>query len=126
MDQFINAAYLLAIELLPIIGVVVLIMVIVLIVKTIKLTQKTIDTLDRSHTTLDLVDKSIEKVQVPLDSAVKISHTVDDVHDATVKAVSDSAAYLKRNKEAIKNKVDDLLKKNKKDHKDPQDMNEVL
>lgn len=125
MDQFINAAYLLAIELLPIIGVVVLIMVICLLAKVIKLTNKATETLDRSHSTLDLVDKSIEKVQAPLDSAVKLAHTVDDVHDATVKAVKDSAAYLKRNKDEIKKKVDQVIKKNK-NTSDPQDMREVL
>ncbi len=124
MDQFITSAYLLAVELLPIIGVAVLVVLIVLLIKLIKLTDKTSETLDRSHGTLDLIDKSIEKVQVPLDSAVKLSKTVDEVHEATVKAVKDSAVYLKKNKEEIKEKIDGLLNKNKK--KDPQDMSDIL
>ncbi len=112
MDQFIAAAYILAVQLLPIIGVAVLIILIVLLAKIIKLIDKTIGTLDRSHKTLDLVDKSLEKAQGPLDSAVKLAKTVDEAHDAAVKAVKNSAAYIRRNREELKRKIDQLLKRN--------------
>ena len=112
MDQFIAAAYALAIQLLPIIGVAVLIVLIVALNKVIKLLNTTMVTLGRSHKTLDLLDKSLEKVQAPLDSAVKVAKTVDEAHEATVKAVKNSAAYLRKNRDEIKNKIDQLLKKN--------------
>ncbi len=124
MDQFIGAAYILSIQLLPIIGVAVMIILIVVLAKIIKLIDKTVSTLDRSHGTLDLIDKSLEKVQVPLDSAVKVSKTVDEVHDATVKAVKDSAAYLRKNRDEIRQKVDRLLKKDR--GTDPDDTDDVL
>lgn len=111
MDQFINAAGNLSNELLPTLGLIVLVLLIVLLFKLIKLVTTVIETVSRTHATIDLVDKSIEKAQVPLDTAVKLSGTVDKVHDAGVKLVSDSAEYLNKNKEEIKNKVDQAINK---------------
>ena len=48
-------------------------------------------------------------------TVVKISGTVDKVHDAGVKMVSDSAEFLSQNKEAIKNKVHETVSKVKKE-----------
>lgn len=125
MDQFLSAAYLLAVELLPILGVAVLIILMVLLIKGIKLTDKTIETLDRTHDTMDLVDKSIEKIQTPLDTAAKVAKTVDEVHDVSVKVVKDGAAYLRKNGGEIKEKINQMVNKTKK-KTDPEDVSEVL
>ena len=109
MDQFIAAAYVLAVQLLPIIGVAVLIILIVLLTKLLKLIDKLTGTLDRSHSTLNLIDMSLEKVQAPLESAAKVAKTIDEAHEFAVSAIKNSAAYLRKNHEEIKNKIDQLL-----------------
>lgn len=114
-DQLIIAARELSSMLLPTIGLIVLVILGVLLIKVIKLIDAVINTVNRTHTTIDLVDKSIEKVQQPLDTVVKLSGTVDKVHDAGVKMVSDSAEFLSQNKEAIKNKVHETVSKVKKE-----------
>ena len=113
-DQLIIAARELSSMLLPTIGLIVLVILGVLLMKVIKLIDAVTNTVNRTHTTIDLVDKSIEKVQQPLDTVVKLSGTVDKVHDAGVKMVSDSAEFLSQNKEAIKNKVHETVSKVKK------------
>lgn len=103
MNQFIEAAQNLSVQLLPILGVIALIFLCVLIAKVTKL----IGTLDNSVKNLDgtmkLVDKSIEKVQAPLDTAVKLSKTVDEVHDASYAAVKQAGEYIAENIVLVKN-----------------------
>lgn len=109
MDAFILAAKDLSYELLPILGVIVLVMLIVLLSRLIKLVTKISDTLLKTHTTIDLIDTSIEKVQAPLDTAIRLSGTVDDVHEAGIEMVKNTKVYLDKNKEEIKDKVSALM-----------------
>lgn len=97
--------------LLPIIGVIALIVVIILVIELIKTVKNANSVLSKSKGTVDLVDESIKKVQVPLDSAVKISHTVDVAHDATIKGIEDAKEFISKNAEVIKEKISDLSKK---------------
>ncbi|MCR5794924.1 MAG: hypothetical protein K6G61_06220 [Solobacterium sp.] len=62
--------------------------------------------------TLRLVDKSIEKVQAPLDTVVKLSHTVDRVHDKTAETLGKAADFAAENVEGIKGMVQEKLQKN--------------
>ena len=83
MDQLIQDLQIVCTQLLPIIGAVVLVFLCILLRKvwqTIDALRKTIEGLDP---TLRLVDKSIEKVQAPLDTVAKYSKTFDKVHDKT-------------------------------------------
>ena len=50
-------------------------------------------------------DRSIEKVQSPLDTAVKISGTVDKAHDATLVAAREAKDFISKNAGEIKDKV---------------------
>ena len=109
MDAFILAAKDLSYELLPILGVIVLVMLIVLLSRLIKLVTKISDTLLKTHTTIDLIDTSIEKVQAPLDTAIRLSGIVDDVHEAGIEMVKNTKVYLDKNKEEIKDKVSALM-----------------
>ncbi len=109
MDEFILAAKNLSSELLPTLCLVVLILLIVLIARLIKLVNEFEGTLHKTHNTIDLIDTSIEKAQVPLDTAVKLSGTVDQVRVAGEEMVKNTAEYLSKNKTEIKNKVQDIM-----------------
>lgn len=105
MDAFVQSFSVLSEQLLPILGAVALVCVIILLIKLIKVLSSLDTTLIKSHKTIDLVDESIEKVQAPLDTAVKVSHTVDKAHDLTVEAVGNAKDYIVKSAENIKDKV---------------------
>lgn len=111
MDQFIIAAQNLSVQLLPILGVIVLVFLCVFLSKVTKL----ITTIDGSVKNLDgtmkLVDQSIEKVQKPLDTAVKLSNTVDEVHAASYSAVKQAGEYIVDNIGVVKEFVNDKVSK---------------
>ena len=102
-------------QLLPVLGVVVLILLMVLLYEVIKIVKRVNTTLDKAHLTIDLVDDSLTKVQSPLDTAVKISSTVDKAHDATVKAAKDAREFVVKNTEAVKEKLNEVLTKKEKE-----------
>lgn len=105
MDAFIQSFSILSKQLLPILGAVSLVCLIVLLLKLIKFLGSLDDTVIKSHKTIDLLDQSIEKVQAPLDTVVKVSNTVDKAHDATVQAVDSAKDYIVKSAETIKDKV---------------------
>lgn len=109
MDEFINAFAKLCEEINPILKAIVLVALIVFIVKLIKTLKNVDSTLLKSHTTIDLLDQSIEKVQAPLDTVVKVSNTVDKAHDVTVEAVEKTKDFVVKNAENVKEKVNNLL-----------------
>lgn len=109
MDEFIIAAKNLSSELLPTLTLVVLILLIILIARLIKMVNEFENTIHKTHNTIDLIDTSIEKAQVPLDTAVKLSGTVDQVREAGEEMVKNTAEYLNRNKAEIKSKVQDIM-----------------
>ena len=109
MDEFILATKNLSNELLPILGLVVLILLIVLLAKLIKLTNVFANTISKTHNTIDLIDTSIEKAQVPLDTAIKLSGTVDQVRVAGEEMIKNTAEYLNKNKTEIKDKVQNMM-----------------
>lgn len=124
MDAFIIAAGELANQLMPILGLVVLIVLIVLLAKLIGLVKTLENTVKKTDSTINLVDQSLTKIQTPLDTVVKVSHTVDKAHDATLQAVADTRDYINKNAANIKSKVKDIAdnigsKMKKNDSKEP-------
>ena len=109
MDAFITSFHDLCNQLMPIFGAAVLVALLVLLIKIIKLVDDADVTLYKSHGTIDLVDKSIEKMQTPLDTVVKVSETVDKAHDATVAAVADAKEFVVKNVGEIKEKVSEII-----------------
>ncbi|MDO4197749.1 MAG: hypothetical protein Q4D13_02010 [Erysipelotrichaceae bacterium] len=105
MDAFLISLSDLCNQIMPILGAAVLIVLIVLLAKLIKMVESADNTLNRTHVTIDLVDKSIEKAQAPLDTVVKLSGTVDKAHDATVDAVNKTKEFVTNNSEEIKDFV---------------------
>lgn len=100
---------------LPILGVIALIVVIILIIELIKTLKNANLFLNKTKGTVDLVDESIKKVQAPLDSVVKVSHTVDVAHDATIKGLTEAKDFISKNAENIKEKISDLTSKEEKE-----------
>ncbi len=99
-------------ELLPIIGVVVLVVLIIVLFKTIKLLVSLQETVIKTHGSIEIVEETLNKAQVPVDAAVKIAKGVDGAYDASNKALDEAKGYLVKNISGIKEKVKELLKKN--------------
>jgi len=116
MDEFLLAAKNLAEILLPSLGALVLIYLVVVLRKLAKVMDNVNITMSSADKTVNLVNKSIEKVQAPLDTAVKISHTVDDVHDTTVKTVKNintsTQKFVNENIGVAKDYVGNIKNKN--------------
>ncbi len=104
MNEFIEAAQNLSEQLLPILGVAVLICLMIFLIHLTRTVKSLNKTIDKTSTTVDLANQSIEKAQAPLDTVVKISKTVDSVHDAAVNAVKTTKDYVVTNFDEIKNK----------------------
>lgn len=115
MDAFLLALENLCAEIMPVLGAACLICLIILLIRLIKMVKSVDSTLLKTHGTIDLVDRSIEKVQSPLDTVVKVSATVDKAHDATLAAAKEAKDYISRNAGDIKEKVMTII--NEKDSK---------
>jgi len=105
MDQLIQDLQIVCTQLLPIIGAVVLVFLCILLRKvwqTVDALRKTIEGLDP---TLRLVDKSIEKVQAPLDTVAKYSKTFDKVHDNTSAAIGKVTDFANDKLDSLKETI---------------------
>ena len=122
MDAFILAFGNLCTDLMPILGAVCLFCLIILLIKLIRVMSSIDSTLLKTHETIDLVDRSIEKVQSPLDTAVKISGTVDKAHDATLVAIKDAKEFVTKNAGDIKERVVSIISEAK--NEDPDELKE--
>ena len=126
MDAFILAFKNLCNDIMPILGAVCLVCLIILLIKLIKMVKDVDITILKTHGTIDLVDKSIEKVQVPLDTVAKVSTSVDKAHDATIVAAKEAKNYIDKNGNTIKEKVlsfiNDITKKDELKQPDPKDL----
>ncbi len=81
-------------QLIPIFTCIVLIFIIVLLRKSILLVKTIIQRVIELETTMKQVDKSIEKLQEPLNTAVKVSHGVDQMYDSTEQALKSASTYV--------------------------------
>ncbi len=111
VDQFIEASRVIAEQLLPIIGVIALIFLSIVLSKLAKLLSAVTDTVKNLKGTIGLVETSMEKAQAPLDTAVKLSHTVDEVHDKSYAAVKQAGSYVSENMGTIKDMISKKMSK---------------
>ncbi len=97
-------------EILPILGAITLIFLCILLKKVWGL----IDTINESVKNLDPtikdVEKSMEKLQAPLDTAVKYSHSLDKVHDKTGEMLSKATDFASENMSKLQSTLEDKLK----------------
>lgn len=111
MDALISALQALSVQLLPILGVVVLILLIILLWRLAKLLKSLDVTIEKTHLTVDLANQSIDKMQNPLDTVVKVSGSIDKAYDAGAKAISQAKEYVANNADILKEKVSSLRNK---------------
>ena len=111
MDEFIIASANLAKEIMPILGALALIFLSILLVKLWKLIDSITGTVKGLDPTLKKVDESILKVQAPLDTVVKYSHSLDKAHDKASEAFDKAADFANENIDNLKGYIQDKLKK---------------
>jgi uncharacterized membrane protein YhiD involved in acid resistance len=111
MDALISALQALSVQLLPILGVVVLILLIIFLWRLAKLLKSLDVTIEKTHLTVDLANQSIDKMQNPLDTVVKVSGSIDKAYDAGAKAISQAKEYVANNADILKEKVSSLRNK---------------
>ncbi|MFV0479827.1 MAG: hypothetical protein ACK5LZ_04585 [Anaerorhabdus sp.] len=102
VDQFIESARMISEQLIPILGVIALIFLCIFLSKASKLLGTLTTTVKELDGTISLVEKTIEKAQTPLDTAVKLSHTVDEVHDKSYDAIKQASGYVVENFSTVK------------------------
>ena len=128
MNTFLETLNKVCTSILPLLGAIAIIIAIVLLIELIKTVKSANTVLKKGTGTIDLVDESIKKVQAPLDTAVKVSETIDKAHDETIKRIDDAKEYLGKNAKTIKEKIVKLTNVNSKDVKKivESDSNDVL
>lgn len=105
MDSFVNSLSSVCSLLMPIAGVAVLCALTALLCHCISLIKTLKETLIKTHGTISLVDKSIEKVQYPLDTAVKVTGSIDKAYDASAKMFTEAKKFVNENVETLKEKA---------------------
>lgn len=93
MDALLADLQIVCSQLLPILGAVALVFLCIFLKKLAALMDTVNQTVKALDPTLTKVNQSIDKVQAPLDTAVRYSHTLDKVHDKTSSLV-DKATEL--------------------------------
>ena len=99
-------------QLLPIIGAAALIYLCIVLRRLAKMLEETTVVIKDLNPTVKSVNESLAKVQAPLDTVVKYSHTLDDVHDKTIDSVQKMAESasdgVDRVKDYVSSRIQDL------------------
>ncbi len=98
---------------LPTLGAITLIALTVLFVRLAALVKEATLRVKELQPTIQNVDKSIEKIQAPLDTAVNLAHSVDKAQQSAEEAMHQASVYvseqldkLKTNLQALKSEKD--------------------
>lgn len=89
----------------PLLVVVVLCLLAILIFYLIKLVISLNDTVLKANNTIDLVDKTIEKIQDPLNTVSRVSKSIDKAHETTVSIFKGAKDAFASSAKAIRKKV---------------------
>ena len=111
MDDLLLALSNVSGQIVPIAGALALIFLCVLLNKLGKLIDSITETVKNLSPTLKTVELSMEKVQAPLDTVVKLSHTVDDVHDKASASIDRISQKAEEGAETLKTFVQEKLSK---------------
>ncbi len=109
MDALLLDLKLVSEQLLPIIGAVALIFVCILLKRAAEFVEELTKTVQDLKPTIQKVDESVEKIQGPLDTAVKLCKTVDNMHDKTTTSMEQFGEMLSENLEKIKEIILNLI-----------------
>lgn len=103
-------------QILPIIGVVALIILCMALWELVKFIRSLDTTMTKVNSTIDNVDRSVDKLQVPLDTLENISYSVDSVHEFTKSTIIKSVDMITENFEIVKDWASSLFKSDKKEN----------
>lgn len=98
-------------QLLPILGAVALIFLCIVLKKVWELIDSIKGTVNNLDPTIKEVEKSMSKLQAPLDTAVKYSHSLDKVHDKTSEVLSKATDFASGKFDELQATVDEKMKK---------------
>lgn len=101
-------------QLLPIIGAVALIFLCILLRKLWTLIDEATKTVKNLEPTLKGVEQSVEKIQAPLDTAVKLTKQFDDVQEKTTEGLTKATEIANENANKAKTFFMDQYEKLKK------------
>lgn len=93
MDALLEDLQIVCSELLPILGAAALIYLCILLKKAGKVMDSVNTTVINLDPTMKKVDTSLDKIQAPLDTAVRLSHSVDKVQDKTEEALGKVTSF---------------------------------
>lgn len=88
--------------LLPILGAVVLVYLILIL-------RKLLVTLTKVNQVITNVDGKINQLEAPLNTVTQLSHTIDGVHEASVKGVNSAIEFIVKNMGAISGWFKELM-----------------
>lgn len=112
VDQLITALNVVCSQLLPILGATALLFIILLLKRCIVLIDECTKRVKQLETTVQGVDQSIEKLQAPLNTVVKVSETVDNAQQSAATCIKQIATYVSDTFGTVKeNKVKSVLSK---------------
>ena len=97
MDELLAAMYKVSVQLVPILGVAVLCFLIYLLRHCVTFIKELTVMVQKAGSAMEGVDKSIDKLQAPLDTVVRLSSTIDQVQESAVGAVKNMAGFMAGN-----------------------------
>ncbi len=113
MDELLNQLSALSVQLLPILGVIVLIFLVLIFNFILKLLKQLSGTVIKVDSTIQTVEDRLNDLKGPLHTINRISGSVDLVQDATEKAVKTFVVTVASNFDVIKDWFTNLIDKRK-------------
>ena len=93
---------------LPTLGAITLIALTVLFVRLVSLVKEATLRVKELQPTIQNVDKSIEKIQAPLDTAVNLAHSVDKAQQNAEEAMHQASVYISEQLDKLKTNLQAL------------------
>ena len=97
-------------QLVPILGAVALVFLCIVLKRLAGIMEEVTKTVKNLDPAVKSVNTSLDKLQAPLDTVVKYSHTLDDVHDKTGDFLDKVANSAEESVEKVKGFVSEKLK----------------
>jgi predicted PurR-regulated permease PerM len=113
MDELLKQLSALSVQLLPILGVVVLIFLVLILYRFLKIAKQLSGTVVKVDSTIQTVEDRLNDLKGPLQTINRISGSVDLVQDAAEKAVKKMVVAVSSNYDLIKDWVSTFFDKRK-------------
>ncbi len=118
MDELLVALQNVSEQLLPFLGVIVLIFLVLVLKKVLHILTDAQVTVSKVNTAMDKVNNSLDELKAPLSTLTRVSHSIDLVQTATESAVKSAVRIVADNFEWIKDSATSVVSKMKKDKKE--------